>query len=585
MPSEKYRSLPSPFKKLTLSESLDMVEAAASPSPVATADMLISMGHALNREAKYRQLRSVEHTRVAAALAKLSDLLLEQQGSRKRIEQLDGKKLSLAAWAMGKVGSKGIQVSMRLGDAFAECACACPSMDGPEARGEGWRRWANLLYGLAEAGMVCSSSKHVHAVFDAAVNDRLLVEGQKCNGQDISNTFHATATAAYKGNLEPLVSAVAGDLRRVMKSATAQAWSNTIWAFAKHEEMKAGRLGQGVFVILNEGLTAIGSLAHSSSAAPQELSNLLWALPKLGWEGDMNTLGVLASALVMQAAKTNPQDIGNALWAFSELGWYESTTYGTLLSILQLEFGEANPQALSNAFLACAQAQHWDHHVEQLAKLISKQSVQQWGQCDAQTIANVLYSWAVLTAVGATPASPSFKGLAQQLFDQAARRGAPAFIDSGLTQLYVAHRVAMLVGSPGGGLSADHVLLQVCARSYEAQQVNIQKQLRRTATLEQELAAILQHAGYDVKKAVIVGGEFVQLLAEGVAVRVAAADDYFRAPPSLLKGSFAVHDVLASWVCKGSVVIPEAEWADLQGDPQQQQAFASQRLEQALSKA
>mmetsp|Transcript_4538 Transcript_4538/g.10638 ORF Transcript_4538/g.10638 Transcript_4538/m.10638 type:complete len:112 (-) Transcript_4538:1713-2048(-) len=111
--------------------------------------MLINLGHAQNRESKYRQLRSMEQTRVAAAMAKLCDLLLEEQSGCKRIEQLEGKKLSLSAWAMGKVGSKGVRVSAHLGDAFAGCALACPSMDGPEANGEGWRRWANLLYGLA----------------------------------------------------------------------------------------------------------------------------------------------------------------------------------------------------------------------------------------------------------------------------------------------------------------------------------------------------------------------------------------------------------------------------------------------------
>ncbi|KAF5829426.1 hypothetical protein DUNSADRAFT_16086 [Dunaliella salina] len=587
--AEDRRRSSAPFKtgmsrKPTLMESLDTVEMAASPSPAATADMLYHLGDALKREAMYRQLGSMEQTRVAAAMAKLSDLLLEEQGSSKRVEQLGGKHLSLSAWGMGKVGSKGIQVSTRLGDAFAECALACPSMDGPGAKGKGWLNWANLLYSLAEAGVVCSKSKHVQAAFDTAVNNRLLVEGQKCNGQDVSNTLHATASAGYAGNLEPLVSAVAGDLTSVMKSASAQDWSNTIWALAKHEEMKAGRLGPGLPIILHDGLAVTSDLALRGAVVPQNLSNILWALAKLGWKGDMSVVGILASALTMRAANSNPQDASNTLWALAELGWYDASTYSTLISTLVQKVRLAQPQALSVAFLACAEAQHWESNVEELALLISKQSVQQWGQWNFQTIANTLYSWAVLTAVGAAPASPSFARMAQQLFSCAACREASTVNFLDLCQLYLAHQVALFVALPGGGLSADQVLLKACAKSYEAQQQKLQKQIRCSASLEQELAAVMQHAGYDVKRDIVIGREFVQLQVQGAAVRVAVAENYFRTPQGLLKGSVVLHDVLAGWVCKGSVIISEAEWADLQGDPQRQQAFLAQHLQQMRSK-
>ncbi|KAF5833161.1 hypothetical protein DUNSADRAFT_10611 [Dunaliella salina] len=612
-----------PPKKPNLSEILACVTAAVSPSPPEAADMLYHLGNAVSREARGRQLHGAEQTRVAAALAKLSDLLLEEQGSSKRIEQLGGKHLSLSPWGMGKLGSNGVQVSQRMGDAFAECALACPSMDGPEAKSKGWLNWANLMYGLAQADMVCSGSKHVHAAFDAAVNDRLPAERQKSSGQSVSNTFHATASAGYDGDLQPLVFAAAKGLRRLMAGATAQAWSNTIWALAKHEEMKAGRLGQGMFVILEEGVAAMLDLVQTGNVAPQALSNVLWALPKLGWKSEMSVVGVLASALAVRAADANPQHLANALWALaklewkgdlrvvcglasgfikkassaspqglanslwalSELGWYVASTYSMLMSALVQKGGSTDPQHFSSAFLACAEAQHWDRNVELMSELISKQSVQQLGQWEAQHVANALYSWAVLTAVGAAPASPSFVSMAQQLFSYAASMEVAAFNDLELRQLSMAHQVAVREGLPGGGLSAHQVLLPACARSYEAQQLGLQKQIRRTAFLEQEVAAALQHAGYDVEKAFIVGSEFVQLQARGVAVTVAAADDYFRAPPSLLPGSNAIHDVLASWVCKGSVIISEAEWADLQGDPQRQQAFVAQRMQQALSKA
>mmetsp|Transcript_4538 Transcript_4538/g.10634 ORF Transcript_4538/g.10634 Transcript_4538/m.10634 type:complete len:265 (-) Transcript_4538:290-1084(-) len=243
------------------------------------------------------------------------------------------------------------------------------------------------------------------------------------------------------------------------------------------------------------------------------------------------------------------------------------------------------PQEISNALLACAEAQHWDRSTEQIAELISKQSEQQLGQWEAQDVANTLYSWAVLTAVGVAPASPGFTSMAQQLFSHAAGRGPSNVIDLHLSQLFLAHAVAMHVGLPGGGLSADQELLQACVKSREAQQLVLQMQVRRTASLEQELAAAMRHAGYDVNRAVVIGSELVQMQVQGVAVRAAVAGNYFLAPLGLLKGSIAVREVLASWVCKGSVVISEAEWPNLQGDPQRQQAFVAQRLQQASGKA
>ncbi|KAF5833229.1 hypothetical protein DUNSADRAFT_10511 [Dunaliella salina] len=242
---------------------------------------------------------------------------------------------------------------------------------------------------------------------------------------------------------------------------------------------------------------------------------------------------------------------------------------------------EAQPLCLGNG----EEAQHWDRNVERLSELVSKQSVQQWEQWKEQEIANALYSWAVLTAAHAATPSPGLKNMAQRLFNRAAIRRESYFVKAHFSQLYMAHQVAVRVGLPGGGLSADQVLMRACARSYEASLLELRNKIRRTASMEQEVAAALQHAGYDVDRSIIVGSKFMQLQAQGVAVTVVAAKDFFCAPLGLLRGRIAVHNVMASWVCKGCMVISEAEWADLVGDPQRQQAFVSQRLEQALSKA
>jgi hypothetical protein len=77
--------------------------------------------------------------------------------------------------------------------------------------------------------------------------------------------------------------------------------------------------------------------------------------------------------------------------------------------------------------------------------------------------------------------------------------------------------------------------------------------------------------------------EVAPLLVQGVALRVGDIDEYFRSPPDLLSGGKQIHVVLAGWVCGSSIVISMADWAGLKGNPQQQQAYVAQRMQEALA--
>ena len=96
------------------------------------------------------------------------------------------------------------------------------------------------------------------------------------------------------------------------------------------------------------------------------------------------------------------------------------------------------------------------------------------------------------------------------------------------------------------------------------------------------MAAALQRAGFAVQGPSIEGGEFIMMQAQGVAVQVASADEYFKVPLDLLSGNSAIHAVRCGWVCGSSIVVPEAEWAGLQNDPQQQQAYMAQLMQKTL---
>jgi hypothetical protein len=330
-------------KQPTLAEALADVQAAVSPSAERAAEMLNSLGTALKRE----RLGNNRPQQVVVAVAKLTGLLLEgssssssSSGGGSRIEQLGGKQLAQSAWALSQVKSvRGTDV-MQLGLAIADQA-----LHGEAMKAEGWRSWSGVLYGLARAGISCRNSKQVQQLFAHAVTQRLpqlFAQKQGCTAQDVSNTFHATVTAGYSGSLEPLVSAVAGELSRVMEGATAQAWANVIWACAK-QEGGHGQLGQGMEAILQGAAPALASLAKSSSVVPQDVSNALWAFARFSWY-DADIVSELAAAMAKQATYSNPQNLSNALWALSKLGWYDASVYSTLTSAFVQKGSSADPQ-------------------------------------------------------------------------------------------------------------------------------------------------------------------------------------------------------------------------------------------------
>ncbi len=285
------------------------------------------------------------------------------------------------------------------------------------------------------------------------------------------------------------------------------------------------------------------------------------------------------TAIVEQASKATTQALANTLWALGKLGWFDAAAYSSLLLALLHKGSDAKPQHLSNALLGCAEAQHWDSNVEGLAELISMQDEQQWGQWEVQHLANSLYAWAVLMAVGAAPVSSGFSKMAQLLFAEVASRRHLDFVAPNLGQIYLAHRVAEHVGLPVGGLLRNKELLQACEQANQSSTYLLQKRFSSGGSKHaHEVEAALQHAGFEVERAVVVESVFVQMRAQGTAFLFVTAEDQFLVPPARLRGSAAVHAARAGWVCKGCVMVSEFEWAGLQGDMQRQQEFLVQRM-------
>lgn len=138
-----------------------------------------------------------------------------------------------------------------------------------------------------------------------------------------------------------------------------------------------------------------------------------------------------------------PQELSNALWALDKLGVYEAGVYSYFVGGMVGKGMACAPQALSIALLACAEAQHWDSITEGLAALVSKQGEGGCAGWREQELANSLYSWAVLSATtAAAAASPGLRTMAGGLFREVEQRvgskGGSCFLGIHYVQMFQA---------------------------------------------------------------------------------------------------------------------------------------------------
>ncbi|KAF5828752.1 hypothetical protein DUNSADRAFT_17130 [Dunaliella salina] len=173
----------------------------------------------------------------------------QASNSQAPVQQLDSKHLSLLVWSLSVMG--GFDESLSAGARQLCYALAERAAQPTVVRA--WsdvacRNWAGLLYGLAKAGVKCSDDARLKQLFYFCMEQDLpglLLEGQKCVPQDVSNVALACVDAEYGGSMQLFISAVA---RRVgepsmggvggglMANAAPQAWSNLLYACAKLEQ-------------------------------------------------------------------------------------------------------------------------------------------------------------------------------------------------------------------------------------------------------------------------------------------------------------------------------------------------------------
>ncbi|KAJ9520227.1 hypothetical protein QJQ45_030182, partial [Haematococcus lacustris] len=258
------------------------------------------------------------------------------------LQQFDARQLSMAAWSLGKL-------KPYIPPAAVTTACTALSSHSASSeamRRGGWREWSNLLYGLATAGMHCSSSLYLTWLCDQAVQllpDKL---AWGAASQDISMTLWAIAKSGYTGSAQPLLQSVTAAISQgeVMKDAKPQEWANLIWAASKlpgcREEARQ---------LLS--LFAARAQAVVPGLDGQGVSNILYAMGMLLWH-DEEVCRQLAERAVLTQRTMTSQEMANSLYGLARLGYLDSSVRSLAAGVAKTDLTVFEPQHITNLLYA-----------------------------------------------------------------------------------------------------------------------------------------------------------------------------------------------------------------------------------------
>ncbi|KAJ9520228.1 hypothetical protein QJQ45_030184, partial [Haematococcus lacustris] len=399
------------------------------------------------------------------------------------LQQFNAQQLNMAAWSLGRLKPHLPAAAVT----SARTAIASHSASSEAMKRGNWRDWSNLLYGLAAAGMQCSSSPELTRLCDQAV--QLLPErlARGAASQDISMTLWAMAKSGYTGSAQPLLQSVTAAISQggVMKDAKAQAWTNLIWATSKLPGCREeSRLLLGRFMKVKAVVPGLDA---------QSISNLLYAMGEVLWH-DMKFCRQLAERASQKQKNMNGQDISNSLYGLARIGYHDTTVH-SLVRRLAAELAKADLTAFKP---------------QELANLVYARSM---------FLALSIHQ-AVSSGHSQLASEPQLNSMAAALWRECSRRGQGEELwgEENLAQLYTASQ--WLHACTGGqiSLAASPALQELLAKAETCKKGIITKlQINPTSSCSQPVQA-LAAAGHDeVQQAVISqdGTHCTQLLVQG----------------------------------------------------------------------
>lgn len=199
---------------------------------------------------------------------------------------------------------------------------------------------SNIFWAFAKVGIRDESMFHSLAPL---INGDL----KDFNGQNIANTIWAFATLNI--NNEALFEAVAKVISEGTIAFKLQEISSILWSFAK-----MGIKNDSIFQILS---TSITDLTPHSDVKLQALSNILWAHATLDIKNQplFSAIALHIQSKDLFSVDCLPQEISNTLWALSKLGFYDPGLFSYASDmIVSRHWDGFSHQQMGNTLLAFA---------------------------------------------------------------------------------------------------------------------------------------------------------------------------------------------------------------------------------------
>ncbi|KAK9861764.1 hypothetical protein WJX84_008936 [Apatococcus fuscideae] len=213
--------------------------------------------------------------------------------------------------------------------------------------------------------------------------------------QSVANLVWALATLQNEPS-PSFLEAVAGHFESNLKDYSPQNLANTIWALATIKHANKGLLDVVAHEVahrlkLTQGRPLPTDNSSSSMFTRQHLANMLWAYATLETHPGLSMLSLATSDLAKMAPTCNPQELSNTVWALAKLGHYDAEFLEIVAGEAERRITEFSQQNLANTAWAFSKLSHFK---VSLLDSIAKQAITVIEDLSLQHITNIMWTLA-----------------------------------------------------------------------------------------------------------------------------------------------------------------------------------------------
>eukprot|EP00440_Ansanella_granifera_P014693 gb/GFBE01015971.1/.p1 GENE.gb/GFBE01015971.1/~~gb/GFBE01015971.1/.p1 ORF type:complete len:465 (+),score=110.02 gb/GFBE01015971.1/:1-1395(+) len=166
---------------------------------------------------------------------------------------------------------------------------------------------------------------------------------------------------------------------------------------------------------------------------PQDLSNVAWALTKLGILNSV-LFGLLSERILLRINSFEPVNLSMTLWAFARSGFLDERLFRAAAEEVNLKLPDFQPQQIANTTWAMAKSNFVD---EELFAKAAEQAIERLDEFQPMNFSMLLYSFALA------------KQPHQKLFDEVAKRCTVKTLSRSISVPHVVSNLALAFAEAG----------------------------------------------------------------------------------------------------------------------------------------